>query len=57
MFNLRRVTEITFGTELQTFQKHGVIHRGNPGEDQEDSDSLLHCLSLVLHKKMQDFLV
>jgi len=30
------MTEITFGTELQTFQKHGVSHRGNPREDEED---------------------
>lgn len=49
MFNPRRVTEITFGIKLQTFQKHGVSHRRNPREDQ-GVDSLLHCLNFCTGK-------
>lgn len=50
MFNPRRVTEITFGIKLQTFQKHGVSHRGNPREDQGGKHSLLYGLNFFTEK-------
>lgn len=38
------------GIKLQTFQKHGVSHRGNPREDHRDKDSLLYCLNFYTGK-------